>query len=134
MGEHRCPTCQCAVEPNELIRCREHSSEKRHCPYCVCPICQMNQEGNVGPTGDFPEGKLSKDDKGGLDIALGVYKNEVFMSFGAPVTWLAMPPQQMRPFAAKLMELCDQLERKEVAVLVTPDVGCDNKLPRREPH
>ena len=46
----------------------------------------------IGPTGEFPEGKLSSDDEGELTIAITVWRGQVRLDFGAPTAWLAMPP------------------------------------------
>ena len=47
----------------------------------------------LGPTGNFPEGKLSQDDEGELRLGLAcdLAKNAVVMAFGTPVTWLGLP-------------------------------------------
>jgi hypothetical protein len=58
-----------------------------------------------GPTGDFPFGKLSEDDKGGLNVALSHFTAPdgtriVRMDFGYPVDWIALPRDQALAFAA----------------------------------
>jgi len=54
----------------------------------------------IGPAGDYPEGKLGKDDDGGLNIAIGVNQhNLVHIAFGSKVAWIAMPAKQAFEFA-----------------------------------
>ena len=45
----------------------------------------------LGPTGDFPEGKLGKDDEGGINMAIAASAKDgqVHIQFGGPVAWLA---------------------------------------------
>ena len=47
----------------------------------------------LGPTGQYPDGKLSEDDDGELRFALAhdPSKDIVVMSFGVPVNWLGVP-------------------------------------------
>lgn len=50
----------------------------------------------VGPTGDYPHGKLNVDDEGGLNVALSHFDapdgaRMVRLDFGKPVVWLALP-------------------------------------------
>jgi hypothetical protein len=46
-----------------------------------------------GPTGRFPDGKISWDDEGELKIGVAYDPaiNQVRFEFGKPVAWLAMP-------------------------------------------
>lgn len=62
----------------------------------------------IGPTGDFPHGKLSHDDKGGLNMALSHLdapdgSRIVRLDFGYPVDWIAMPRDEALAFAALLI-------------------------------
>lgn len=52
-----------------------------------------------GPTGDFPHGKMSDDDEGGLNIGVTTDKGNVIVEFGIPIRWVAMPPEQAIEFA-----------------------------------
>lgn len=49
---------------------------------------------HIGPTGNFPEGKLTEHDEG--EIAMAVYRKDgkVIIDFGSKVTWLGMNPNQ----------------------------------------
>ena len=59
----------------------------------------------LGPTGDYPEGKLNGDDEGG--IAIGVAydpeKDVVVVNFGKLVKWVAMPPANAIAFARMIL-------------------------------
>jgi len=49
----------------------------------------------VGPTGEYPNGKIAEGDKGELQFAVGVTRSaEVFLDFGTDVKWIALPPVQ----------------------------------------
>lgn len=48
----------------------------------------------LGPTGEFPNGKLDATDEGALRMAVSQHGNEVRIDFGSPVAWVAMSPQQ----------------------------------------
>ncbi len=63
----------------------------------------MNQK--LGPTGDFPEGKLNPSDEGGLNIgvAFDPSTQQVIINFGTPVRWIAMSPQQAKDFASLII-------------------------------
>lgn len=46
----------------------------------------------LGPTGNFPRGKMDPSDRGGIEftIALDRAHKSIILSFGAPVTWLGL--------------------------------------------
>lgn len=50
----------------------------------------------IGPTGQFPDGKLNPDDEGGLTyrVAADIQNGLVRIEFGGPVAWLALQPEQ----------------------------------------
>ena len=51
--------------------------------------------------GQFPDGRLSKDDDGALAFAVGVTDGKVVLRFPEPTAWLGMTPEQ----AAELAQL-----------------------------
>jgi hypothetical protein len=58
-----------------------------------------------GPTHDFPHGKLSPDDQGGINVELSAFtapdgRRMVRINFGKPVDWLALPRDRALEFAA----------------------------------
>jgi hypothetical protein len=58
----------------------------------------------VGPTGDFPDGKLDDADKGELVFAVGHDdQGNVYVEFGEPVAWVAMPRAQAVELARLLL-------------------------------
>ncbi len=57
----------------------------------------------LGPTGDFPQGKLSKNDEGGITFAVGVRNQKVVIDFGNPVAWIGMDPGQAVALAQTLI-------------------------------
>ncbi len=58
-----------------------------------------------GPTGKFPDGKLSHDDDG--ELQFGVARSpdgNVHVNFGVAVRWIALPPAIAIDFARALLE------------------------------
>jgi hypothetical protein len=79
-----------------------------------------------GATGQFPRGKLNKDDDGELKIAVGQNKGVVFMEFGKLISWIAMEPAQAEEFARTLLQYVEEAkeaEAKEVTKEVIKRVG-----------
>jgi hypothetical protein len=60
--------------------------------------------GTIGPTGDYPLGKLNASDEGGLSIALTREGNNIVINFNTPVAWLALPLQQAEVFARTILK------------------------------
>jgi hypothetical protein len=48
----------------------------------------------LGATGSYPSGKLNAFDEGALTFSIGVEKGQVYIDFGTPVVWFALPPDQ----------------------------------------
>ena len=55
----------------------------------------------LGPTGQYPYGKLNPDDEGEIRIAIAhdPHNRTVVIDFGKPVAWIGLPPQHAREFA-----------------------------------
>lgn len=70
----------------------------------------------LGPTGDFPDGKLNPQDEGGLQMAIHTEGHVVRIDFGSPVAWVAFEPPIARTLAAALLKAADQADRH-------PEVG-----------
>jgi len=66
----------------------------------------------IGPTGDFPEGKLGGNDEGGLQFAIGHQEGNVVLSFNSPVAWVGMGPD-MADTLADLLRHHANLIREE---------------------
>jgi len=58
----------------------------------------------LGPTGDFPQGKLNPTDEGGLQVMIGNKDGAVIITFGTPVAWFGMPNSEAIDFAKKIMK------------------------------
>jgi hypothetical protein len=54
---------------------------------------------NLGPTGQFPEGKLVEHDEGEIKLAIGTYKGKVFINFGTPMVFIAFTAEQAEEIA-----------------------------------
>jgi len=64
----------------------------------------------LGPTGEFPEGKLHPSDEGELRFAVGRKSGNVILDFGKPVAWIGMPPAIARQMAASLIQQAQAVE------------------------
>jgi len=69
---------------------------------------QLLQELELGPTGRFPEGKLTGNDEGEIRFGVTVYKGKVVVNFGKPVASLGMLPEQARVLARTLQRRAKQ--------------------------
>jgi hypothetical protein len=59
----------------------------------------------LGPTGDYPRGKLSEDDEGGLLLAVGHdEKRNVKIKFGKKVAWIGLNSEQAIQFAMLILK------------------------------
>jgi len=65
----------------------------------------------LGPTGDFPHGKLNPDDEGGLKIAISQEKGVVRIDFSEPTAWIGLPPNLALEFAAAIARHALALKR-----------------------
>jgi len=65
----------------------------------------------LGETGDFPEGKLTEHDEGGIIFALGVKDGKVILHFGKSVAWIGMNAVQARELAGLLEHRAEQAEK-----------------------
>jgi hypothetical protein len=62
-----------------------------------------------GPTGDYPHGKLSPDDEGGINVALSHHfapdgSLMVRLDFGKPIAWLSLPRDEAVAFAMVILK------------------------------
>jgi hypothetical protein len=62
----------------------------------------------AGPTGDFPHGKLSPDDEGGINVALSHFNapdgtRMVRLDYGKEVAWLALQREEAVAFASLIL-------------------------------
>jgi hypothetical protein len=66
----------------------------------------------IGPTGEFPLGKLNADDEGGINIAIGSESGNVRIDFGEPTAWIALPPDQALAFASLIVKHAMALKQR----------------------
>lgn len=69
----------------------------------------------VGPTGEFPDGKLDDSDKGELTLAVTAMpaENVVRIDFGTALSWLALPRAEVLQLAHILKEAALKLRGTE---------------------
>lgn len=65
---------------------------------------------SIGATGQFPEGKLTKQDEGGIQFGVTNTMGKVVVNFGKPVAWLGMRPTDARELARILLIHADRAE------------------------
>jgi hypothetical protein len=70
----------------------------------------LAREFRLGPTGQFPQGKLTARDEGEIRVAIGTVDGKVVLNFGSSVAWIGFTPEQAREIAAAMIE-----QAKEVA-------------------
>lgn len=58
----------------------------------------------LGPTGQFPRGKIHDSDEGETRIAVGHKEGNVILDFGKPVVWLGFPPAQALELARTIQQ------------------------------
>jgi hypothetical protein len=65
----------------------------------------------LGPTGNFPRGKMSDDDDGEIRIGIAADKGKgvVIIDFGIPVVWVGFPREQAIELADKIRDKAAEL-------------------------
>ncbi len=56
----------------------------------------------LGPTGEYPNGKIRPDDEGELVMLVGVQDGRVVMQFGIAIHFLGLPAEDALKLAAQL--------------------------------
>ena len=64
----------------------------------------------LGATGEYPKGKLNKDDEGELQLAIVAHEGNVIIDFGETVTWLGLPKEEALQFAKMIIDKANQLD------------------------
>lgn len=72
----------------------------------------MYDEIPVGPTGEFPDGKMRDDDDGELRIAIGTHRGNVVFELGAGTKWFACDPATARQIAATIFNKAADIDGK----------------------
>jgi hypothetical protein len=67
----------------------------------------------LGPTGEFPDGKLDETDEGELQIGITHREGQVILAFGKSIAWLGFPPAQARAMAAAFLQHADMIEHED---------------------
>jgi hypothetical protein len=57
----------------------------------------------LGPTREFPTGKLNPHDEGALNIGIGMEGDTLIIDFGTRVAWIGMSREQAIEFARRIM-------------------------------
>ena len=65
---------------------------------------KLVKEMGLGATNSFPMGKLNKNDRGELKLAIGEENGKIVLNFGKPVAWIGFSPEQAMEIALSLME------------------------------
>lgn len=63
----------------------------------------------LGPTGNYPRGKLNKDDMGEMNMAVEIEGDCVKIDFGTPTTWVGLPKETAITFANIILKLALKL-------------------------
>ena len=71
----------------------------------------LTTTGFRGALGTYPEKKLTKDDEGAIQFAIGSKADKVVIDFGTQVHWLAMTPEQAAEFASTLLKKAREVGR-----------------------
>ena len=67
----------------------------------------------LGPTNDFPRGKFSDDDEGGLRIGITVKDKTVLVAFGKPTAWIGLDHDTAVAFAKNILKHAKEIAPKE---------------------
>ncbi len=63
----------------------------------------------LGPTDDFPDGKMNNEDQGGLMGGIVVENGRIIIHFGQEVDWIGFDPASAKVFAAQLIVIADNI-------------------------
>ncbi len=62
------------------------------------------EKGQFGATGNFPDGKLTTDDEGEIQIGITQVDGRVVMNFGKAITWIGFTKEQALQIADSLIK------------------------------
>ncbi len=67
----------------------------------------------IGPSGQFPKGKLNEDDQGELTIGVATDKEKktVIINFGKRVAWIGLPAEELKIFINILQDKLKGIEK-----------------------
>ncbi len=72
----------------------------------------LDATGFRGALGDYTDGKLTPQDEGAIQFAIGEQNGKVVIDFGTSVHWVAMTPQQAADFASAVLKRARITARK----------------------
>lgn len=64
----------------------------------------------LGPTGEFPMGKLVEKDEGEIRIGIKSFNDKIVIEFGKPIHWIGFSPEQARQVAESLIKHASGIE------------------------
>jgi len=64
---------------------------------------------DLGSTGKFPQGSLTKNDEGEIKLGVTNYKGKVILNLGKPVAWIGFNADQAREIAKILTVHADKI-------------------------
>lgn len=59
----------------------------------------------LGPTGEFPRGKFNEDDKGSLNLRMGIMDKTIIIDFRTKLAWIGFGADEAEGFANNILEL-----------------------------
>lgn len=69
----------------------------------ILPIAKQ-----LGATGNFPKGKVNKEDQGEIRIALRKEGRKIFIDFGKPVAWVGFESNEAIQLGTKLIKFAEK--------------------------
>ncbi len=66
----------------------------------------------LGPTGQFPQGRIGPHDEGELKVAIGIEAGKIVVNLGKSIDWFAVTAEGARGLAAILIKKAEQLEKE----------------------
>jgi hypothetical protein len=64
----------------------------------------------LGATGEFPNGKISEDDKGEIRMLIGVSQGKVIINFGKSISWLGLDKKSAIEFAELVLKHANEIK------------------------
>lgn len=83
---------------------------KHHEPNLSEEIMNKVLAEQLGPTGKFPDGKLTENDEGELLFAIGAIKGKVVLNFGTPIASAGFSPEQAKEIGQALIRRAEECE------------------------
>jgi hypothetical protein len=66
----------------------------------------------IGPTKQYPHGKLNPEDRGELAVGVRVEKGMIVVDFGTDLSWVALTPESAIEFATVLLAKANAMLRQ----------------------